>query len=37
MLYAPQSSGALAYERLAKEIIGEAGLSTLPPQPTGVE
>ncbi len=36
MLYAPQSSGALAYERLAKEIIGEIGLSTLPPQPTEV-
>lgn len=34
MLYAPQSSGALAYERLAKEIIGEfvPTLSTFIPQ-----
>jgi len=37
MLYAPQSSGALAYERLAKEIIGETILSTFIPQEGGVE
>ncbi len=30
VLYAPQSVGALAYERLAREVVGDQGVANLP-------